>query len=285
MPLDIDGFKLRTVYRFKPRTLKSVLSAIKLYDKFLSENGLEPSVESLALWLDSLQRQGYKPLTLRRYADCVRIYFETMMIPVDKDMLRAVLKRFPYVINPIKDYLTEEEVAKLIVNTKNPIRKLVYAIQYTYARRLSEVLNLRWGDINFRKHTIRFRILKRREEEYATYHLEGWIEDLLKKYFGEKHHSNKKVFPVTKEWIERMFRRDLEKAGVKVKGRRLTPHVLRSSRATHLLRRGVPIDVVSKYLLRHKRYETTVTMYRSVMKEEIAEIPSAAETLQISHVS
>jgi len=53
-----------------------------------------------------------------------------------------------------------------------------------------------------------------------------------------------------------VLRRLVSAAGIEVGGRRITPHVVRYSRATHLYARGFPLLKIQA-LLRHKRTETT----------------------------
>jgi site-specific recombinase XerD len=56
--------------------------------------------------------------------------------------------------------------------------------------------------------------------------------------------------------VANVMRKRLELAGVKSKGRRLSPHCLRYSRATHWSEGGVPIEHI-QVLLRHRSIETT----------------------------
>ena len=136
------------------------------------------------------------------------------------------------------------------------------------------MLRLKWKDIDFVNKRIRFIILKKKTEEYAEYPLEDWIEDLLL----EVERKDERVFPITIQRLWKKFKRDCKKAGIY---KDCSPHILRHSRITHLGRAGVDLVVIQKYIARHSKLETTASIYRHVMKEEIEEIPPASVTLQL----
>ncbi len=56
--------------------------------------------------------------------------------------------------------------------------------------------------------------------------------------------------------VYRILKRRIARAGIEPRGRRLSVHVFRYTRATHWKEEGVPIDDIS-VLLRHKKIETT----------------------------
>jgi site-specific recombinase XerD len=55
--------------------------------------------------------------------------------------------------------------------------------------------------------------------------------------------------------VYRIFKRRVERVGIQARGRRLSPHILRYSRATHWKEDGVPIEDISA-LMRHSKIET-----------------------------
>ncbi|MEM1659457.1 MAG: tyrosine-type recombinase/integrase [Candidatus Jordarchaeales archaeon] len=150
----------------------------------------------------------------------------------------------------------------------------------SYARRLGEVLALTWRDVDLENGRITFTILKKRREERATYELEPWIKEMISRY--RELLGKDRLFELTERAVERAFKKDCRWAGIEPRGRRLTPHILRHSRITSLREKGVPLDVISKHLVRHSRFDTTVQFYRAVTEEEKVSIPSAGEVLKVS---
>ncbi|MEM1750731.1 MAG: site-specific integrase [Desulfurococcaceae archaeon] len=275
--IDLETFKLRAKSIYPESSVRRKEVVLRKYGDFLRERGLKPGVESLSLWLDELVREGYGASTVRAYAYDVISYFEIMMLEIDERKLRLLKKRLPPLEVSKVDCLTDEEVAKLIRTCPSPVRKLIYSVMYTYARRIGEVLSLTWRDVDLERGTITFRILKKRREERATYELEPWIKEMILRY--REFLGRDRLFEITGRAVEMGFKRDCMRAGIEPRGRRLRLHILRHSRITSLRERGVPLDVVSKYLARHSRFDTTVQFYLGSSAESISRIPRAGEVL------
>jgi len=273
--LDLDTFSLRAKRVYPEKSLRKKLIVLKLYDKFLEKNKLEPSLESLNLWLDELTRKGLSDGTIYVYFYDVLSYFDLMMVDLDERKLRSLKRRLPAQSVGQADFLTEEEVAKLIEGTPSLKHRLIFSLMYAYSRRLSEVLLLKKSDIDFEKNTVTFTILKKKREEKATFELEPWIKEMLVEYL--KNVKGDRLFDISGRAVEIAFKKMCEKVGIQAKGRRLAPHILRHSRLTHLRDRGVPLEVVSKVIARHSRFDTTVQFYRGISEEVKASIPKAEE--------
>jgi len=276
--LDIKTFEFRAKDLFPKSGLQRKEVVLRQYDSFLEKNGLQPGLESLNLWLDDLLKRGLSSSTLGVYAYDVLSYFEIMMFDLDEKKLKLLKKRLPPRNVGEVDFLTDDEVARLITKTPSPIRRLIYALCYTYARRLGEVLALTKDNLDLENGTITFTILKKKREEKATYEVEPWIKEMLVKY--DNILGKQRLFEITARAVEMAFKRDCRRAGIEPRGRDLRPHILRHSRITSLRNRGVPLDLVSKYVARHSRFDTTVQFYRGITEEEKVSIPKAEEILK-----
>jgi len=273
--LDLKTFMLRAKNLFPKSSLERKEIVLRQFDRFLESKRLQPSLESLNLWLDDLLKRGLSNSTLAVYTYDVLSYFEIMMLDLDEKKLKLLKKRLPPQNVREVDFLTDEEVARLISKTPSPINRLIYALCYTYARRLGEVLALTWKDVDLEKNRITFTILKKKREEKATYELEPWIKEMLVKY--SEILGKKRLFEKTKRAVDIAFKKDCERAGIQTRGRDLRPHILRHSRITSLRNKGVPLDLVSKFVARHSRFDTTVQFYRGITEEEKVSIPKAEE--------
>ncbi|RJR40215.1 MAG: site-specific integrase [Desulfobacteraceae bacterium] len=79
------------------------------------------------------------------------------------------------------------------------------------------------------------------------------VADRLKDYLKEKSFKPEdKIFPVGYEAVRAIVRKAGNAVGVK-----LRPHDLRRHAATHASRSGVPVEIVSKVILRHTNLSTT----------------------------
>ena len=116
--------------------------------------------------------------------------------------------------------------------------------------RISEVLKLTSSDINERRLTLK-EPKSGREQEFIF--IPQRLADRLKDYIREKNiQSNQRIFPICYEAAREM----VAKAG-SVVGIHLRPHDLRRHAATYASRFGVPIEIVSKVILRHSNLSTT----------------------------
>jgi len=277
--LDLETFKLRASGVYSRPTLERKLVALRQYGAFLSERGLEPGLESLRAWLDELGRRGASPRTVGAYGRDVLTYFDFMLLELDEGRRRLLRRTLPPVYVGRPEFLTEEEVARLVEAASSPTYRLIYILMYAYARRLGEVLALRRGDVDLEAGTITFPILKKKVKEVATFELEPTIRALLAEHMRRA--RGERLFDVTERAVEVAFKRDCGAAGIEPRGRRLRPHLLRHSRVTHLVDAGVPVETVSKVLARHANVSTTAGFYLGVTERMRASIPPAGEVLRI----
>jgi integrase len=280
--LDIEGFMLRTKGVFK--TVDKMASILRTVDRIMEERGLrELTPENINIVLDELVKRGYNNGTVRRYYYCIKTYMEIMMGGYDVWKMKMVGRRVPVYYGREPDNLSVDEVRRLIERTPKRGRRIAYALMYTYARRPMEVLGLRWGDIDLSRGLVTFPILKKARIEHATFGLEDWILEELRRYKEEvgvgRSRSDMRVFGFTYEALNKGFKSDCRRAGIIAGGRRLSPHILRRSRITHLRMLGVPLEIVGRFLARHSDPAITIKHYRAVTEEEAKLIPSAYETL------
>ena len=116
--------------------------------------------------------------------------------------------------------------------------------------RIGEVLKLTPDDISGQKLLIRDPKSGREQE---IIFITQKIADRLREYINLKHiEFNQRIFPISYEAARSMVKKAGEMVGV-----RLRPHDLRRHAATYASRAGVPIEIVSKIILRHANLSTT----------------------------
>ena len=272
MVLDIEVFVRRAERVYSRATLERKVKVLRMYDEFLERSGLEPGPESLATWLDSLD---VKPQSLAVYARDVLSYFNIMMLDVDERKVRQVKSMIPPITFRQPEILTVDEVRRLIEVSSHP-HKVAFALAYTYARRLSEVLVC---EVDLDENTVTFPIVKRRAGERVTFNLEDWIRDLVLECIGVGKCGRRRLFNITGRAVEIAFKKALKRAGIKSNGRRLRFHNLRHSRLTHLVEMGVPLEVVSKTLAYHANISTTYQFYVAPTKVMQSKVIPAGDIL------
>lgn len=179
----------------------------------------------------------------------------------------------------IPNFYTDDELIDLIEVVKTQKLELPLTLGIIYGLRREEILGLTWNAIDFNNKSITIRktvgrgkydgvtqfLIKdipKNKSSYRTLPMFDFIADLLKKY-KEKYKQNEKIFGntyvtdykdficlmdngelVKPDYVDRIFSKILKTNGF----RHIRLHDLRHSCATLLLRNGVPLPEIQKWL-------------------------------------
>lgn len=179
----------------------------------------------------------------------------------------------------IPEFYTDDELIELIEVIKTQKLELPLTLGIIYGLRREEILGLTWNAIDFKNNGITIRktvgrgkydgvtqfLIKdipKNKSSYRTLPMFDFIADLLKKYKG-KYKLNEEIFGntyitdykdficlmdngelVKPDYVDRTFSRILKENGF----RHIRLHDLRHSCATLLLRNGVPLPEIQKWL-------------------------------------
>ena len=167
--------------------------------------------------------------------------------PCDTPMLKKLFRARPsYHWTPID----KETIDEVIFRTSKPRNRLILELMARGGMRISEVLKLTSSDIIDRRLTLK-EPKSGREQEFIF--IPQRLADRLKDYIREQRiEGDHRIFPICYEAAREM----VAKAG-SVVGIHLRPHDLRRHAATYASRSGVPIEIISKVILRHSNLSTT----------------------------
>ncbi|MEK6969503.1 MAG: tyrosine-type recombinase/integrase [Nanoarchaeota archaeon] len=161
--------------------------------------------------------------------------------------------------------LNKEEIQSLFNATLNLKHHFLLMVLYYTGIRLNEVVNLRWEDFDFERKTIHLKVAKGTKDRVLFLHPQ--IEDLIRRFGLRKEglvfqsNLNKKY---NLRSVQLVVRQAAQRAEIK---KRVTPHTLRHSFATHLLEAGADIRSIQQ-LLGHKDLKTT-QIYTHVANKDI----------------
>ena len=182
-----------------------------------------------------------------------------------------LLKR-PHKNRALPTVLSQHEVIDLIRVTRNIKHRTILALMYSAGLRVSEVLALTLKEIDIDRRQVVVRQSKNRKDRYIV--LAESLIPLLINYvnsYQPKHFlfEGEKGLAYSATSIRAFLRRSCKRAGIR---KRVTPHTLRHSYATHLIEQGVNLRLVQE-LLGHAKPETTM-IYTHVAKKDLLQVKS-----------
>ena len=156
----------------------------------------------------------------------------------------------------LPDVLSREEIGKMLHQTNNLKHKCILAIIYSCGLRRSELLSMQIADIDSTRMLVKIRSGKGRKDRYVQLALSSL--ELLRMYYSEYQprvwlFEGKPGSPYSAESVVNVVKKAASRAGIK---KRVTPHVLRHSFATHHLEQGTDLRYIQEFL-GHKSSKTT----------------------------
>lgn len=200
--------------------------------------------------------RGNGPKTIGNKIDILNSLFDWLLL--EKYISESPMTRIekPAVPVTLPRSLTYEEI-ELVRDVATGISKVLFELMYSTGLRVSEVSNLDRNDVDFITRTVTVRDGKGSKDREGRLSTRASL--VLKQYLSSRDDNDPWLFRsnfgnrMSKDSIQRYMGILGKKAGLH---RKLTPHMLRHSFATHLLDAGVPIEVV-QYLLGHESVKTT----------------------------
>jgi len=148
------------------------------------------------------------------------------------------------------EIIGKEVVDEIIYRCRKTRDRLILELQARCGLRIGEVLGLRAADVNGRRLTLK-RPKSGRDEESAF--MPETLAGRLKAYVeAENLLPDQRIFPICYSSARSVVKRLGDKMGMKNR-----PHDLRRHSATYASRNGIPLEVISKVILRHQDLKTT----------------------------
>ncbi|OIO81551.1 hypothetical protein AUJ84_00800 [Candidatus Pacearchaeota archaeon CG1_02_32_132] len=268
-------------------------------------------MEALTRLQTELKLRGFSILTIRNYSffvnkflksagkeaeelteEDVRIYLASMFDTKSRNtiMLAAAAIKFFFTeilgkeVGKIKvpkkemqlpEVLTKEEVKRLIDSAETKKSRLLISLLYSSGLRVSELVNLKPTEINFDENTGKVKKGKGSKDRMfiISENLAKDLGDYLKKK-KEHQYVFSKDKPLTTRNIQKIVKNLRVKAGI---NKKVTPHTLRHSFATHLLEEGTDIRMIQT-LLGHASLNTT-QLYTHISSEQIKKIKNPLDSI------
>jgi len=264
-----------TIRKFVAKTQHDYVQRVKDFASFLGRSPASASKEDIRRFQLHLASNGAGTPKMNATAAALRFFFNATL---DRHELAAQAsfvhepRKLPVVLSP-------DEVRRMLEAAPGLKYKAALSIAYGAGLRVSEVVSLKVSDIDSERMLIRVEQGKGRKDRNAM--LSPVLLELLREWW-KVCRSRGWLFPGGRNPVQPMTTRQLTRAchtaaqAAEIK-KRVTPHTLRHSFATHLLEQGIDVRVI-QVLLGHAKLDTTA-LYTCVATKTIREVVSPLDHL------
>lgn len=270
---------LKVEKKYSINTINTYITNISSFSEFVNKNFKKVEEEDIKKYLMHLNKNNISEKSVANKISSLKSFYKYLIIekivsksPLDKIELPKIKKTLPKA-------LSIEEVNILLnipLNDKFDYRnKAMIELLYATGLRVSELVNLKLNNINFDQEYLKTMGKGSKERivpigEYAMYYLKYYIDNYRNDFLRDKEseyifisNQSKKM---TRQTFFLLLKKIAKKEGVKTD---FSPHTLRHSFATHLLRYGADLRSIQE-LLGHSSISTT-QIYTHVEKEKVKE--------------
>ena len=269
----IEDMSLR---HFGEKTQKDYIRAVKNLMIFLQRSPDTASNEDLRLFQLRLAENRVGAPTINSTVSALRFFFTVTLDRAD------AVRHLTFVHEPRKlpVVLSPEEVARFLEAAPGVKYKAAFSAAYGAGLRVSEVASLKVSDIDSERMMLRIEQGKGRKDRYAM--LSPVLLELLRDWWRIAR-PKAWLFP-GRDPLQPMSTRQLNRAchaaaDMAEITKRVSPHTLRHSFATHLLEQNTDIRVI-QVLLGHAKVDTTA-LYTHIATNTIRAVMSPLERLSL----
>jgi site-specific recombinase XerD len=266
----------------REETQRDYIRFVRSFAAFLKRSPDSATAEDIRRFQVHQAETGVQPPTVNSSVSALRFLFTVTLDRPD------LARRFVLVrqARKLPNVLSAEEVSRLLEAVPGLKYKAALGTAYGAGLRVSEVAALKVDDIDSTRMLIRVEQGKGRKDRNAM--LSPQLLGLLRLWWREGRRRNlmlphgwlfpgrNSVAPISTRQINRAIHEAADAAGLR---KRVTPHTLRHSFATHLLEQDVDIRVI-QVLLGHAKLDTTA-LYARVATKTIRAVTSPLERLAL----
>lgn len=248
---------------YSDNTVGAYMNDLNKYEEFLKKDILESDTEDLERYLKYIK--NLESTTVAHKITSIKSYFNynikrgiVSVNPADKVSRPKLTKHLP-------EYLTEEEVYKLLdVEVKSPYdyrNKTILELLYSSGIRISELVNIKTPNYDSEECLIRIMGKGSKERivplgDYAINIMNDYMNNyrpLINKKHTDYVFVNNRGDKISRQFIFKVIKKEALKKGIK---KDISPHTLRHTFATHLLKNGADLRIIQE-LLGHENISTT----------------------------
>ena len=273
-PLRARMIEDMSVRKFGEATQRDYIRHVKTFSTFLGRSPATATPEDLRSYQVHQSSTGEPPGSINGSVAALRFFFR---VTLNRPDMGHHLTRVP-MPEKLRVVLSKEEVTQLLEAAPGVKYKAAFSVAYGAGLRVSEVANLKVCDIDSDRMLLRVEQGKGKKDRHAL--LSPRLLLLLRQYWSLAKPrpwlfpGKDPLFAITTRQLHRVVCNTAEALGI---NKRVTPHVLRHSFATHLLEQGVDIRVI-QVLLGHAKLESTA-LYTKVATKVLRSVTSPLDLL------
>ena len=266
-----------TARHFAEKAQTDYIRYVKSFAAFLGRSPDTAGAEDLRLFQQHMTKTHVSPGVINATVVALRFFFK---VTLERDDL---VRRLTLVSEPrrVPIVLSPEEVARLLTAAPGVKYRAALGVAYGAGLRVSEVVALKVSDIDRERMLLRVEQGKGQKDRFVM--LSPQLLELLRDWRqvaqprGWLFPGLDPVNPMSARQLCRAVSAAARAAGI---AKRVSPHTLRHSFATHLLEQNVDIRVI-QVLLGHAKLETTA-LYTRVAVNTIRDVTSPLERLGLN---
>ena len=257
-----------------PSTRRIYLAAIQEFTAFQGHSPAESGQDDVRAWVRELGHRGLSTSRFRHHVSALKfLYARTLGRPSVVSFLASPKRK-----SVMPKVLAATELARILQALTEPKYRAFFALLYATGLRLGEACLLETSDIDAARGVVHVRHGKGRKERVVM--LTPRTLGMLRTYWRFVRPPAPWLFAsrrggrLNAEVARKALKEAAAAAGL---AKRVTPHVLRHTFATHLLEAGTDLRVIQA-LLGHESIRTTAR-YAHVSLEVISKTPSPFDRL------
>ena len=263
--------------KYSENTIKSYERDLKKFQKYFDNKNIKTiNKKDIQNYIEHLSKELEEKSVSRNISTLKSFYkYQKITKEIDKNPMETIIN--PKLKKTLPKVLSEEEINKLLdINLNNDFdyrNKAMLELMYSSGLRVSELINLKVNDIDLNNEVVRIFGKGSKERivplnEYTVDAIKTYITNHRKELF--KHGENDYLFlnnhglKMTRQGFFKILKKIAKEKNIKTE---FSPHTLRHSFATHLLKYGADLRSIQE-LLGHSDISST-QIYTHISNEKL----------------
>lgn len=265
--------------KYSKNTVKSYINDLETFAYYFKSKQLKQiTKEDLDKYITYLN-QYLTSKSLARHISCLKTFYKFLMLDGYIKQNVASHLSSPKIGKNLPRILSEEEIEKLLdinlIDAYSYRNKAMLELMYSSGLRVTELINLKVNDIDFNMNLVKIFGKGNKERlvpigDYAMNAIDNYLKNFRSQFLKTKMTDylflNSRGDKMTRQAFFKIIKKQAIVVGIKTE---ISPHTLRHSFASHLLKNGADLRTIGE-LLGHESISST-QIYTHVSNEFLKE--------------